>query len=96
VSKFHNSVGGEKLALAYHAFGILLGAVMTAADVFVMTFYYATPHLASYQFLFDFALAGGLVCAVYHTCMTVWHINATIDHVEHMGELKAAAYLEET
>lgn len=97
MSKFHNSTGGERLALAYHALGMTLGAVMTAFDLFVVAWSYSTPHPQSIDWVFEVMFAGGIACAVYHVFMLVWHINATVDHAAHMRELKATAdYTEET
>lgn len=97
MSKFHNSVGGEKVALSFHALGITLASVMLSFDCYVVVWSYLTPHPETIDIVFWLMFCGGIPCAFYHLFMLIWHVNATVDHAAHMRELKNPVdYQEET
>lgn len=96
MSKFHNSIGGEKVALLHHLLGAMAGMLMFGMDLQIAQFAaaaHAVPDSLSLLTplvvqLLRWMFFGGVGCAVYHAFMFAWHVNATLDHLGHMRELE--------
>ena len=93
MSAFHNSVEGEKLALAWHKFGTYVSIVMALLSGLCVLWNLALAIIAVLSgglvvaAIYGLIVLGFLVCALIAGGGVFWHLKAEHDHKDHLEKL---------
>jgi hypothetical protein len=95
VSKFHNNKSGEKLALSYHAFGIVTGLTFAGFSLVVAVMfepfveYAALLHRLGLYTAFLGMWISAIVSVFMNLAQVIWHVIACREHQQHAQELSS-------